>query len=241
MDLRDVSFMESVVEPGCSVQLTMLDLPAGAVPTWLEVPDELADHFVVTDLRVGLDSQLCSTGAVPAALFARGAPRDELLLDPVRSPRDSLSVAVTNLGPGRMAFSCRPIFSDDSRLARYGRARVVGLGVSWIAPLGSMNVNVEPQRRFVPDRLFVPRSVLERVDVEGVDVFNFDLDKGSYDLVETVSPGQLTRESLLGDGLFHLSPGRSVGPRECLTVRFRNRTDAPVDVLGVVLGADPLP
>jgi hypothetical protein len=241
MDLSDLSFKELVIDAGCSGTFKISDLPAGAVPVWFDVPDELADSFVFTRVLVGLNSQLSSTAAVPAALFARGAPLDELLVDSVRTPHRSLEISVTNLSSRPMPFACSPIFSDeDSRLARYRRARVVGLGVSTIAPLGNLNVVVEPQLRFVPDRLFVPRAVLERVDVEGLEVREFDVARSAYRLIEAVPPRYLTREKLEGDGVFHLGPSRSVGPRECLTVIFRNRTDSPVDVAGAVLGGDPL-
>jgi hypothetical protein len=241
VDLSELSFRVMTVDAGCSGTFGIADLPVGAAPVWFEVPDELADSFVFTRVLVGLDSQLASTAAVPASLFARGAPLDELLMDAVRAPHRSLEVSVTNLSSRPLPFACSPIFSDeDSRLARYRRARVLGLGVSTIEPLGAMNVVVEPQRRFVPDRIFVPRGILEKVEVEGVEVHDFDVEGRVFGLLEAVPPRYLTRENLEGDGVLHLGPSRSVGPRECLTVKFRNRTDSPVDVAGAVLGGEPL-
>lgn len=241
MDLTEVEFEDVTVDAGCSRRLSIAGLPPGSRPVWFEVPDELADSFVVTDVRVGLNSQL-ATAAVPAALFARGAPLDELLMDAVSSPLDDLSITVSNVGPESLSFVCRPMFSDDdARLARYRRARVLGLGVTSVAPGVPTSVIVQPSKKMIPDRIFIPRRVLEKVDVEGVEVHDFDVDGKVFGLLEAVPLHYLSRENLKGDGVFHLGSSRSVGPRECFTVKFRNKTDSPVNVMGAILGGDPLP
>jgi hypothetical protein len=241
MDLSDVKFRDSYVEAGCSVTSAVMDLPAGVTPVWLEVPDELSGDLVVTRFRVGHECQLASTEAVPLELFSRGAPRDELLMDPVDLYSGRVEVSVSNLSSEKRLFSCRLVLSDDStRLARYRRARLVGLGVTRISPLGSLSVVVQPQAPLDPDRLFVPRSVLDRVDVEGVEVHRWSDEGGADELLDSASPEYLRRSNLEGDGLFRLSRLRSVGPGECLVVKFRNRTDSEVLVRGAVLGGVPV-
>jgi hypothetical protein len=242
MNLSDVNFQECYVEAGCDVTSAVTGLPAGVTPVWLEVPDELSGDLVVTRIRVGRNCQLNSTGAVPLELFSRAAPRDELLMDPVDLYSGSLDVSVSNLSSERRLFSCRLVLSDDStRLARYQRARLVGLGASRVSPLGTLNVIVQPQASLVPDRLFVPSSVLDKVDVEGVDVHRWFEGQGPHERLDSASPEYFARSNLERDGLFHLSRIRSVGPEACLVVRFKNRTDAEVLVTGAILGGSPFP
>jgi hypothetical protein len=252
MNLSDVRFKEVLVAAGCSARLKLTDLPVGATPVWFEVPDEVADDFAVADVWVGLDSQLVSTGSVPASLFARGAPRDELLMDSIATSHNylstdvaHLSIDVTNLSSKSLPFTCRATFSDDSaRLARYRRARLAGLGVSRVSPLGSLVVAVQPMVPMAPDRLFVPRRVLEHVDVEGLDVCSWSdwrSSVGRYGVVDSVPSECLRRSSLEEDGVFHLGRLRRVGPGECFIARFKNRTNAFVNVCGAILGGVPLP
>jgi len=242
MSLHEVRFASPTLGPRCSANIVIEDLPQGAVPVWLEVPDDLAGDFVVTDVKVGLDSQLCAA-AVPASLFARGAPRDELLLDPVREPRGSLTISLANLSSRRAFLEGRVVFSsEDSRLARYRRARLVGLGVLHVAPQGLATLTVQPMWELVPDRFFVPRPVLEKVDVVSLRVFTWVDGVGAGELLDVVSPEYLSRENLAGDGCFSFDLGkhREVNPRKCLVAHFRNRTDSPATVTGAVLGGVPL-
>jgi hypothetical protein len=242
MDLSDVKFQDTYVEAGCNVTSAVTGLPAGVTPVWLEVPDELSGDLVVTRIRVGHKCQLNSTGAVPLELFSRGAPRDELLVDPVDLHTGILDVSVSNLSSEKRLFSCRLVLSDDStRLARYRRASLVGLGASKISPLGSLNVIVQPQAPLDPDRLFVPRGVLDRVDVEGVEAHKWSDERGADGLLDSTSPEYCRRSNLEKDGIFHLDRLRSVGPGECLVVKFRNRTSSEVLVRGAILGGRPLP
>jgi len=242
MDLRELSFREVVVGDGCSASITINDLPVGATPVWFEIPDELAGHMLITDVKVGRDSQFGSTAAVPGALFARRSPRDEFLMDTVKSPDNSLSISVSNLGRDPLPFLCRPVFSDDStRLARYRRARLVGLGAARISPFGSLVVNVQPSVALDPDRIFVPREILGYVDVESIEVHRWRDGEGPAELLDFAPAEQLRREHLEGDGIFRLSMLRSVGPGECFAVRFKNRTETEVVVTGAILGGRPLP
>lgn len=62
----------------------------------LEVPPEVADHFLLTNIRVGKNSQFISCGAVPLSAFAADAERF-LRLECERWIKDQLlTVSVTN-------------------------------------------------------------------------------------------------------------------------------------------------
>ena len=66
------------------------------------IPDDVAEHFMVTDVKVGKNSQLYSPGAVPASFFgeAREGRQEGLYFDRLpRGAHATLSVTCTALPP----------------------------------------------------------------------------------------------------------------------------------------------
>jgi hypothetical protein len=213
------------------------------VPTWFEIPDEVAEGLVVTDLKVGRVSQQISTGAFPAELFASTSPRDELLLYSVGIVYNSIMMSVANLTDRDIPFECCYYFDDPMRrLARYQRALVCGLGVTKIAPLGSARVVVQPEVVFSPDRLFVPRSSLEKLVVDRLEMCSWSPATGAmFNSVRIgVSSSDLHPDNLRQDSVFRRTPWFGIGPAFCFVLHVRNLADEAVNFTGAILGSSLL-
>ena len=50
-------------------------------PERLVIPESIADHFVITDIKVGKNSQLVSTGSLPASVFTSRSGACRLKMD----------------------------------------------------------------------------------------------------------------------------------------------------------------
>lgn len=224
----------------CSATTSIAWMNRFQEPVWVVVRDDSAPHFLVDDLVVFQDSQLCSTGRVPASLFAEGSPRDELLLNPATGV-NKLTLTVTNASDQARTFEALALMSRvGGRLARYRRALVAGLGCTRIGPLGSLRLVVQPNRAISPDRLFVPRDLLARVDCTVMEVREWLPAGGDGRLVDYVDSRYLTRENLAGDGCVVTRSREPVGPEQCLVLRFENRIAEALDVTGAVLGGAPV-
>lgn len=236
--IEDLKFTEVSADPGRSVRATIYP-ESGCQPVWFRVPAALADAFVVTNLRINRKCQLGSAGAVPASLFSDSAPGDELLLDWVEAGQP-LEITATNISSQNMPFHCRPIFKEPGeRLARYRRARVVGLGVTLVPPEGTVRIVVQPQLELVPDRLHVSPDVLDNLVVRNLEVRTWREGEGADGYLSRVWPGRLSTDYLREGGWFpHLS-GIVVGPGRCLVVHVENKTQVPATFTGAVLGAEP--
>lgn len=66
-------------------------------PERLEVPPDVAEHFFVTDVKVGKNSQFWSAGAVPASVFLDRRHRYLRLAMEVTRVGDVVTVSVTNM------------------------------------------------------------------------------------------------------------------------------------------------
>ena len=141
------------------------------------IPEEIADAFLVTDIKVGKSSQLVSSPCLPASFFARSRP--PLAFDLV--PRGgALYLTVTNVWKGDMpfSFSARGKARKDEKLIPGASRRVLlGLGSTLVPAQGRATVRVQTQLPFKPDMLAVPRNLegflkVEDLRVVGASVFD---------------------------------------------------------------------
>jgi len=144
----------------------------------ISVPPEIADAFLVADIRVGKNSQLISSSCLPASFFARSRP--PMAFD--RVPRGcALTVVVTNVWKGEMLFSFSargqavrsdaPVSLDNSR-------RFLGLGNTLVPAHGEATIRVQPQVAFKPDALALSRNLegfFEVADLRVVGESVFDV------------------------------------------------------------------
>ena len=72
-------------------------------PERLVVPSNLAVDFLITDIKVGKNSQLVSTGALPAVMFTENAFGVRLKMDTAQISM-FVTVSVTNQNPGARNF-----------------------------------------------------------------------------------------------------------------------------------------
>ena len=72
-------------------------------PERLVVPSNLAEDFLITDIKVGKNSQLVSTGALPAVMFTEQAFGVRLKMDTAQISM-FVTVSVTNQNPAARNF-----------------------------------------------------------------------------------------------------------------------------------------
>ena len=72
-------------------------------PERLVVPSNLAMDFLITDIKVGKNSQLVSTGALPAVMFTENAFGVRLRMDTAQISM-FVTVSVTNQNPAARNF-----------------------------------------------------------------------------------------------------------------------------------------
>jgi len=136
------------------------------------VVTEGAEDFLVTDIKVGKNSQLVNCAAVPAAFFVE-TPRQEGLAYDVLQRGMKLTISVTNTCSEAREFKAT-LFGDlvfehaMMDLVR-GDRFLMGLGHT-IQRLGKATLNVRSQLPMTPVLFFVPLSVKDDVRVLDVRV-----------------------------------------------------------------------
>ena len=87
-------------------------------PERMVIPDSIADAFLITDIKVGKNSQLVSTGAVPAAAFTNRSGPSHLKMD-VAEISMFVTVSVTNISDQAKNFQ-GVIFGPGMEAGRLG-------------------------------------------------------------------------------------------------------------------------
>lgn len=216
-------FKALTVAPGCSVTAEAESLDRESFfPTRIVLPDDVAPHFLVTDVRVGKDSQLWSAGALPGELFAESGPRLDLLLDECR-PGAKVTVCAQSRSGEAREFRC---WVQGTRSVATGSRKVV-VGYGSTRCRGSLSISVEPQRPFRPTHLFLPSDVARDFAVESVEQSAaFRVRGGKAEKVD-LDPSE-TSVGVLGEAVsgssgalvpVRMSPSEVVRPGRFLTLR----------------------
>ena len=204
----------------------------------LEVPDAVADAFMITDLRVGKDSQLISPSCFPASFFAASSRRERLGLLGVAHNNTYLKVSLTNLCADERVFEGSFVgsFAGSADADREHERMIVGLGHTIVASGSEVYVyKAQPQLKFWPKRLAVPREVLGT---------------GASGAFEVVAAAVLNyrrelRQKIEGPFVTDSYSERCEGNFECpvdmepadiLAITVRNRTDSQRAFYGTVAG-----
>ena len=211
---------------------TLLILPPEAcpfTPTGLVIPDDVAPHFLITDIKVGKNSQLMSVGAVPASLFAKSAPRHNLAMD-LADDRSAFVISATNISEKARNFRCS-VEGISAIPASVGPEipgpylHVVGFGCTLVqggCGYTTAHINVEPQIAIVPQWLHVPPHVLEHFEIDAVFV-HYRLDSSSK---RSSVPEHLLAKPQLGrSGAICLVPDPVAPLHQFITISVTN-TDA---------------
>jgi hypothetical protein len=137
-------------------------------PEWVIVPDDVAEQFMIDDVKVGKNSQLGAAPNFPATLFAESAAPDRLACDHIQGDH-RLVLQVTNVSDraarwrGKVAGRHEPLPDNVTP-----RGVILGFGQTEI-PAGSLaQLSVRSQVDMRPRRLHVPRYLLDSVSVEGL-------------------------------------------------------------------------
>jgi len=192
-------------------------------PHGFEVEPELARHFMVTDVKVGINSQLVSSGCFPCSLFAASTPL-RLRMDRML-PGSRIVVSVTNCSATSVMFKGAVLGSRKRYFA--DPLYVLGLGYSVVRTPSAL-VTIQTQVPLRPRALYVPPYVLDDFDV-------VSLKQGKYlDSPEqsSVDPSRLTKPSLLAGGEIEFSPVPYAGAGAPLSVLV-SRVGSPRTVVGV--------
>jgi hypothetical protein len=164
-----------VIAPRCSVKVEA-HIPLGEKfqPTWISMPDRVARSVVVTDFKVGQNSQLVSCGCLPGALFSDSAveaevSRSRLMLEAFY-PGQKIVLSVQSLTDDPLGFSADVIGYSvaDPVVRSLKKLYALGLGLTPVREGGGMNIHVQPQVSFRGERLYVPDEVIDAFELEVV-------------------------------------------------------------------------
>lgn len=201
----------------------------------------------MTDVKIGPNSQLVSTGCLPASLFAEskslrldlneiGLSMEHLVPG---STRDTLKLSVTNTSSKSQKIKVDLLgISTDDKPSDIDFKYALGLGSTTVRGECSANINVQPQMDFVPSHLFLPNHVLD--DILVTDLYAGHLGQGpssrSY-----VLPVSLREDRLRRDGHVILSPRSAIMTSQFLTIAVTNRSSQDKYFTGAVLGSKASP
>ena len=239
---------ECVVPPLESAEVfTSLPSMRGAFwPSWLSIPDEVARHLLVTDVKVGKNSQNVSGGCVPASLFAESRVPpvgSRLLLDTMVTAHLELRVSITNTSDEPVRLSGQVLGTHDDSGASLGLL-LLGLGHNLVAP-GKFRLSVQPQVTISPVRLFVPDHLLQHFTVLSVSCRSYSHGCKTSRGVESCDGGQppssvpttsLVPSNLRGPGEVRLVPLPTVRASDFLDLVLVNESREARWFSGAVLG-----
>jgi len=205
--------------------------PRGQVwPVGLEVDPDVGPSLMVSDLRVGKNSQLASCKCLPASLFTLSPPV-ALRCDKI-PPGLHFSVHLTCVGLDGVEFRGSLLAADPATPVP-GETMVVGFGYTEVGAGQTVEVVTHPMVNFRVERLHVPPHLL--------GVFRVDsLFQGRYlDVVQksrVTDVRQLDRDNLSRGGAVDLYPTPDVGPGCPVTAKVTNTSGTTQYFGGALLG-----
>jgi hypothetical protein len=247
-------FPSHVIPPGSNA-LFYINVPAERgkfKPTWFEVPDHLAPHFIVTDIKIGNSSQLISVGAFSVEVFASSAPKDEFECE-VAPVGKRVAVSVTNISNLAMEFTCKvwghhgPVDETFTK----PRGLLFGLGYVKDIPAGNeLVLKVQPQTDFNPYRLHLPKSVLARFTIKAVESLQAHTVLSTSDaaplepatdlpITSSIDSGSLSKENLSAAGIIGFAPKQILTQNDIIKLVVTNTSSEQADFTGLLLGVLP--
>lgn len=231
------SLGEVTVRPWQEATLS-LTLSAGSrpfVPTWYQVPDDVAPHFVIEDVLIGHSRQFCSGGGVPAGIFAdssRFRRPDVSLVHDVLSVRSRLEMKVTNVTGRERVFRCEVVGRDvePGQTCGGGTYTVIGLETGMTRSRAGFEIRVNERMIFnvTPTNLYVPDELLDVFQVVQLQAF-------SANQLSVVPTKMLSPENLRGQAEISLRPCPTAQAGKLLTLLARHSSGGPSYFRGAVL------
>jgi len=177
LSMRDMIVIESLVVPSnCSVNIQLISERGPFRADRILLPAEVEGHFVLTDFKVGKNSQFVSPAAIPASFFVEEVEGDDRFLATDILPRGGImTLSVTNVSgeprsfAGKIVGELVPQSFDEKPLTTNNRLVVMGLGIT---DLSTMTASIVMQVR-VPvlvDRLTLEREVAGNVVVKDLRI-----------------------------------------------------------------------
>lgn len=233
----ELDFPETLVRRLSSANVSVTT-PVGFSPSHVVVPSEAASHFLVTDIKVGKDSQFVGAGCVPCSLFSAEAKREHFDFDYL-APGMTFTVSVTNASDSDRVFS--GTVGGPSRKWTFDRERrsFLGYGHTIVPPRQWCHISVQPHMFFRPERLVVPKFVGGISVAGGFDVIDVGVvERGAgRDLhliqYQRVQAG-IFEESC--EGALPSSPLTMVRPADFLMITVENTTTSERAFCGAIVG-----
>jgi hypothetical protein len=158
------------------------------------VPEHISRDCVFTDIKVGKNSQLISSGAVHAFFFDEKLPPQDLACD-IMMRGMVATLSVTNLRDDRsLEFQATlkgKLVSDSHGNFHHSRSptrrTMLGLGVVPVEPHGTTKITLQTQVSFNPDSLFVHPNVLDGLQVTSLRVIGMEMNVSMEQLREGVA------------------------------------------------------
>lgn len=242
---------ECVVPPGSSAEVfTSLPSMSGPFrPSWFCIPAEVAQHLIVTDIKVGKNSQFVAATCLPASLFASPAA-SYLRMDCLQGSME-LRMSISNMTANPVKFSGEVIghHADADDSMDPGALYICGLGYSLVEEV--LDLRVQSQLDLKPRRLFVPDHVLEHLDVSSACVRPYVHGSRTHaqgnrteevvhssdgPVVSVVGDHMLRGENLRDRGEIRLDPVHVVPASSFICLRVVNRSKKPQWFSGAILG-----
>jgi len=137
----------------------------------LIIPRERVADFLITDIKVGKDSQFIGTGCLPASVFSSGAILEPISGLPLLMPDRSVVLSVTNQAASEKVFMATLRCSRLGKTIFPGRGwGLLGLGSTLVVAGGSARIHVQSTAVFHIDRLIVPSSICDSFQVIEIEV-----------------------------------------------------------------------
>jgi len=190
-------------------------------PCQLSIPDEVAEHFLITDIKVGRYSQMIGASCLPASAFAASARAEEIYCDWCREGEYvTVSVTCTSSDAQKISVLLRGREPGaESALAPGQRRTLAGLGHTIVRAKESAIVRVVEQEPFAVDRLIVPAEIREHFDLVGLQA----KDRQEKRAVSIAAPfGPLRYYDPMSEGRVCMIPPRPVDPGDAIELEVRN-------------------
>ena len=212
---------------------TSLLIPANVcpfTPMMIEIPDNVAPHFLITNIALNDISQQIYAGAIPASLFAASAHRREIAMKTIDSQAE-LRISATNISSEARSFHAsiegiphrtEPIDQSSLQIVGFGQTTVPGNRVC--------RISVEPQINITPEWLHVPPHVLESFQID--DVISCCRLVPSY-----VPKHFLSKRALECCGAICFVPHPVVSIDHLITISVTNLDASPQNFQAAILGS----
>lgn len=132
--------------------------------------EEVGKDFMVTDLKIGKNSQFASCGAIPASFFAASTGEDRPLCTDILGRGSVITLNVTNMCGEDRLFSCDLVGELVSTSRFVDRLAVLGLGRTVLYPGQKAKVIAQSQVPAMLDLLVLSPGTLGGLRVRDVRI-----------------------------------------------------------------------